>query len=314
MPIIRSARQRALAAGLLAAGLLYVLYVTVDPERRNLDDTVRAGAPGQFVRLSDGYTHYEVSGPSAAPIVVLAAGASVPYYIWDPTFAALTAAGFRVLRYDYYGRGFSDRPAIAYSQQVYVRQLGELLDALGFTHRVALAGLSMGASIVTSFAAVCPDRVGSIIYVDPAFRSPEPVPVVALVPWVWNFTSALVEEHLWAAEQLGDFRHPERYPDWPARYRVQMQYRGFRRARRSDLVVNARLDQTAELKQVGQHSRPVLVIWGKEDPSVSFDDSGALMKVMPRARLVAVEDAGHLPQIEQPGIVNAAIIDFLHRQ
>lgn len=35
-------------------------------------------------------------------------GFSVPYYIWEPTFAALVQAGLRVLRYDLYGRGYSD--------------------------------------------------------------------------------------------------------------------------------------------------------------------------------------------------------------
>jgi pimeloyl-ACP methyl ester carboxylesterase len=32
---------------------------------------------------------------------------------------------------------------------------------------------------------------------------------------------------------------------------------------------------------------------------------------MPRGRLVTVEDAGHLPQWEQPAIVNGAIVEFL---
>ena len=64
------------------------------------------------MRLSDGFTHYELGGPPTGHLVVLAAGFSVPYYIWDPTFSALTEAGVRVLRYDYYGRGFSDRPDV----------------------------------------------------------------------------------------------------------------------------------------------------------------------------------------------------------
>ena len=80
--------------------LSWGIYVYADPEQRELDDTARAEMPGQFVKLSDGYTHYEIAGPADRPVVVLAAGFSVPYYIWDPTFAALTAAGFRVLRYD----------------------------------------------------------------------------------------------------------------------------------------------------------------------------------------------------------------------
>ena len=102
---------------LLYGGIVFLLFLAVptavylafDPERLDLNDSARRSAPGQFARLADGYTHYEIGGPPDGRVVVLAAGATVPYYIWDPTFAALTAAGFRVLRYDYYGRGYSDR-------------------------------------------------------------------------------------------------------------------------------------------------------------------------------------------------------------
>jgi pimeloyl-ACP methyl ester carboxylesterase len=58
-------------------------------------------------------------------------------------------------------------------------------------------------------------------------------------------------------------------------------------------------------------TRPVLVIWGKQDPSVPFEASGPLLETLPRARLVTVEDSGHLPQWEQPAITHAALLEFL---
>ena len=156
-----------IAAVVALAGLSWALYVYADPEQRELDATVRARMPGQFAKLSDGYTHYELGGPAEGRVVVLAAGFSVPYYIWDPTFAALTAAGFRTLRYDYYGRGYSDRPAIPFNDDMYVRQLAELLYAAHITAPVDLAGISFGASLITSFADRHTDRVRSLIYFDP---------------------------------------------------------------------------------------------------------------------------------------------------
>ena len=54
------------------------LYVACDPERLDLDQSARNSAQGQFVRLSDGFTHYEIGGPPAGRLVVLAAGATVP--------------------------------------------------------------------------------------------------------------------------------------------------------------------------------------------------------------------------------------------
>ena len=287
------------------------LYWLADPEKLDLDDSVRRATPGNFARLTDGYTHYELGGPPAGHVVVLAAGFSVPYYIWDPTFAALTNAGFRVLRYDYYGRGFSDRPDLPYTQVFYVRQLDELLQSLKVTESIDLVGLSLGAGVVTSFADAFPDRVRSLIYMDPSFRMPGALPAFASMPRVWNFIVGSVAERGWADEQPSDFLHPERFPDWADRYRVQLQYRGFRRARLSELVANADLDQNEEIEEVGRHPRPVLVIWGKQDPSVPFDSNGPLLQAMPRARLVPVEDSGHLPQWEQPAVTHGAMIEFL---
>jgi len=290
------------------------LYLILDPERLDLDGAARASASSassQFVRLSDGYTHYQLAGPPAGRVVVLAAGATVPYYIWDPTFKALVDAGFRVLRYDYYGRGFSDRPNIPFTQELYVRQLRELLDAVHVNGAFDLGGLSFGGAVITSVAARFPDRVRSLVYVDPAFRMPQSLTAVESMPRVWNVMTAILDERGWADGQLGDFLHPERFPEWPDRYRVQLRYRGFRRARLADLQSNVDSDQREELQVVGREQRPVLVIWGKQDPNVPFELSASLMAVMPYARLLGVDQAGHLPQWEQPDIVQPAIISFL---
>jgi pimeloyl-ACP methyl ester carboxylesterase len=302
---------RVVPAGLLLITIASSVYRASDPERLELTAEVRASAPGSFVSLGDGFTHYELGGPPGARVVVLAAGATVPYYIWDPTFAALTGAGFRVLRYDYYGRGYSDRPDIAYTQELYVRQLARLLDALNIREPVDLAGLSFGGSVITSFADRYPQRVRSLVYVDPGFREPYSVEDIVQSKSAWDFITTVFEERTWAEGQLDDFLHPERFPDWPARYRVQLQYKGFRRARLSDLLSNAKVNQSAEILRVGRHPRPVLIFWGKQDANVPFENSATLLKVMPRAKLIAVEDAGHLPQWEQPEAVHSEWIRFL---
>jgi len=295
----------------LAAGLA-ALYRYSDPERLDLDDAVRRTTPGQFVRLTDGFTHYELGGPPTGRVVVLAAGFSVPYYIWDPTFTALTEAGFRVLRYDYYGRGYSDRPNIAYTQEMYVRQLTQLLDALKIREPVDLAGISFGGSLITSFSNRYPKRVRSLVFVDPGFREPYDVSDITGAKALWEFFTTVFDEDAWADGQLDDFLYPEKFPDWPDRYRVQLQYKGFRRAQLSEILSNANANQKDEIIRVGRHSRPVLVIWGKQDTNVPFENSNEVMKAFPRARLVAVDSAGHLPQWEQPEIVHSEWIRFLN--
>ncbi len=293
-------------------GLLWGIYAIWDPEQRTLDTLARAGMPGQFTQLADGYTHYELGGPENGPVVVLAAGFSVPYYIWDPTFKELTAAGFRVLRYDYFGRGYSDRPTIAFTDEMYVRQLHQLLDAVHINGSLGLVGISFGGSFITSFADKYPDRVAALVYFDPSIRRPYGLSLLEDLPPLWNYVTAVMDERAWATDQMGDFFHPERFPDWPQRYRDQLQYKGFRRARLSEIVTNATSDQFDQLVRVGQNSRPVLVIWGKQDMTVPFEESEEMMKVLPRGRLVAVESSGHLPQWERPDIVHPELISFLH--
>ena len=293
-------------------GLLWGVYAIWDPEQRILDASTRTSMPGQFAQLTDGYTHYELGGPENGPVVVLAAGFSVPYYIWDPTFKELTAAGFRVLRYDYFGRGYSDRPSIPFTDEMYVRQLQQLLDAVHVNRPFGLIGISFGGSLITSFADKYPDRVGALVYFDPSIRRPYGLSLLEDLPPLWNYVTAIMDERSWAADQMGDFFHPERFPDWPQKYRDQLQYKGFRRARLSEIVTNATSDQFDQLVRVGQNSRPVLVIWGKEDMTVNFEESEEMMKVLPQGHLVAVESSGHLPQWERPDIVHPELIRFLH--
>src|SRR5512138_1528004 len=143
-------------------------------ETRELNELTRKEASGSFVQLSDGFTHYELSNPDAEPTVVLAHGFSVPCFVYDPTFEFLTQAGFRVLRYDLFGRGFSDRPNTRYNIDLFVRQLADLLDALRFTRPVSLVGLSTGGPITAVFTARFPSRVNKLVLIDPVGAKPLP--------------------------------------------------------------------------------------------------------------------------------------------
>lgn len=108
--------------------------------------------------LSDGVTHYELGGPRDGNPIVLVDGFSVPYFIFDLTFDFLVNAGFRVLRYDSIGRGFSDKPNVDYDIHLFVRQLKDLLDALELK-QIDLVGLSMGGPITATFISKYPQYV-----------------------------------------------------------------------------------------------------------------------------------------------------------
>lgn len=56
---------------------------------------------------------------------------------------------------------------------------------------------------------------------------------------------------------------------------------------------------------------PALVLAGQSDPIVPVRRQEFLAGMMPQGRLVVIADAGHMPQLEQPETVTAALRDFL---
>lgn len=286
-------------------------YVARDPERATLDASARARAPGNFVRLSDGVTQYELVGPASGRTIVLLSGFSVPYYLWDPTRDALVANGYRVLRYNYYGRGFSDRPALRYDLATYDRQLTDLLDTLGIRKPVDVGGVSMGGVIAAEFADRHPDRTRSVILVDAAFGTQTRTPFPLAVPGAGEYLMTTVAAPGMAAGQLSDFLHPERHPDWAERYRVQMRYKGFLRSALGTTRGDVFKRSANTFTTLARSRIPILILWGKEDHTVPFTKSDTVRAAFPRAEFHAIDSAAHLPQIEQAAVVDSIVMRFL---
>ena len=63
--------------------------------------------------------------------------------------------------------------------------------------------------------------------------------------------------------------------------------------------------------RLGQVSVPVLVVWGRQDEILSPDYAQQFIDALPDARLVWVEACGHVPALEQPKQLLAAVEDFV---
>jgi pimeloyl-ACP methyl ester carboxylesterase len=285
-------------------------------ETKELNDLTRKEANGSFIQLSDGVTHYELSNPEAENTVVLVHGFSVPYFIYDPTFEFLTKSGFRVVRYDLFGRGFSDRPETPYNIDLFVRQLGDLLDALRFTRPVTLVGLSTGGPITTAFTALHPERVDKLVLIDPIGARPLPIlPVleVAALPIVGETIIGLLGSEGMVKNIASDFFERELVEEFRSQYFEQMHYKGFKQAILST-IRNHMLDSFIDYYQrVGQMDKPVLLFWGRNDTTVPFKHSDPLRKAIPNLEFHAIENCGHIPHYEKPEEVNPILLQFLQK-
>ena len=109
-----------------------------------MDEEARAHAPGDFLETSQGKIHYQWYGKADAPVIVMVHGFSTPGFIYRQNAEALAATGFRVLTFDHLGRGWSDRPQVQYNDELYERELLDVLDGLAVEGPIGLVGLSMG--------------------------------------------------------------------------------------------------------------------------------------------------------------------------
>ncbi|GHE01716.1 hypothetical protein U879_16230 [Defluviimonas sp. 20V17] len=288
--------------------------VLAEARRRPVDARARRQATGDFAELSDGLTYYQWRGPSRGPIVICVHGLTTPSYVWTPLAEALAQKGFRVLTYDLFGRGLSDRPAGPQDSDFFLRQLTELLADQQITSHFTLMGYSMGGAIATAFAARHPAAVNRLVLLAPAglghqlsrfFEFCRRVPVLGdgamLLLGGIAYRSGLDRPQQIATES----------PEIPARMRGEMGLRGSLRAVLSSqrhMLAESRDDDHRQLYRTGL---PMLAVWGEDDAIIPLATLGRLTQLNRTARQVCLPEADHFLPFTHPRQIMAALSDFL---
>ncbi len=283
-------------------------------EQNTLNVHTRACLTGKdFVPLSGGVAHFEWAGPENGPKVVLVHGFSSPMFIWDRTIEALAASGFRVLRYDLFGRGYSDRPRTCYNADLFVRQLLDLLDSQGVTGPIDIAGLSMGGAITVHFADRHPERVGKIVLCAPAGmmqlpRSSRLLLTPGLGEWILRaFGDRIIVNQM----PLGLSSDPEVLTAFMTAYGEQIRYKGYKRALLRTMRDFDMGHMDAVYQRVGRQQRRGLLVWGDRDTLVPYALHARIREYMPWLDLFTVPGGGHAAVYESAAVINPRVIAFL---
>ncbi|MHB8776228.1 MAG: alpha/beta fold hydrolase [Anaerolineales bacterium] len=282
-------------------------------ETKELNEAARREIGGSFLALPDGVTHYELSGPKEGIPVVLVHGFSVPSFIYDPTFEFLMEAGFRVLRYDLIGRGYSDKPSVHYDIHLFIKQLKDLLDALEMT-KVDLVGLSMGGPITAAFIEQYPHYVRRHVLIDPSGAKHVELSrllEIAKLPFIGELFVCLFGSDSMLKGIASDVFDPRLVETFQAKYKLQMQYKGFKRAILSTMrnrMLGSFLDTYL---QIGVMKKPTLIFWGENDRTTPFEDHKLLLQALPHAEFHPIENCSHIPHYEKTEIVNPILLEFL---
>lgn len=270
-------------------------------------------AGGDSAALEDGRISYQWHGPENGEKIVLSHGFATPKFVWQNTIPSLVAAGYRVLSYDHFGRGQSDRPLVNYDRNFYVRELQQLLDSLNITEPVNLIGYSMGGGNVTSFAAEHPKRVKQLILLAPAGFVPPYSGLMKLLamPFIgkWLLTLAGADsllEELHKASSKGIF-DAATLKDFEKQFYIK----GTPHALTSTLNHYPMSELNEDYRKVGLHGVKVTAIWGDDDDIVPIAGAEKMKQVVPQLELKVVAGAKHDFAYTQADIVNPIILEKL---
>ncbi len=299
---------------LLIAVCLIAAPFIVEHRRKPMDGIARAEAPGTFAELSRGTTHIHQMGPVRGPVIVCVHGLTTSEYVWGDIAANLIDIGFRVVTYDLYGRGYSDRPGGPQDAALFLEQLNDVLEAKGHSDSVILMGYSMGAAISVAFAAARPDKVDKLILVAPAGLSDatsgldrfvRDVPLVG--DWITLVLGAVLRKWRFSKKTETD---PKRAA-FAQKQLAESQYRGFLPAVLSSARHMLRDDQRPLHSALEDARVPTLALWGEEDSVIPLSALGAMTKANRSVIHHTVPGADHGLPYTHPEAVAKEVRAFL---
>ncbi|KIC22049.1 alpha/beta fold hydrolase [Leisingera sp. ANG-Vp] len=303
---------------LLSAVVLILIFAPLLRERlrKPMDAKARQTAPGEFAQLSGGLTHYRWSGPLRGPVAVCVHGLTTPSFVWDGVAKGLAAMGYRVLSYDLYGRGYSDRPAGLQDRAFFLAQLEELLEDQKVGEDFTLIGYSMGGAIATAFASAHPERVREIILLAPAGFGSSPdrlTRAVRQLPGVGDWLMQAVYPVLHIRGTNAERKLPSSVPGIAGLQQQELAYRGFIPAVLASLRGILNEDFTADHRRLHQAGVPVLAVWGQEDTVIPPNTAGRIAEHARSIRQEEIAGAGHgLPYTHTDQVLE--IISRNHRR
>ena len=154
------------------------LYFALDRENIDINE-FRLNSGYQEVNLSEGITSFKDIGDTNNKVIVLVHGATFGSLAYEEYVNVFLENNYRVITYDQYGRGYSDRVHTNVSIELMEKQLKELIKHCEIED-IILYGVSFGAAVVAKYAANNPENISFIGYQVPVINSAN-VPLLSII-------------------------------------------------------------------------------------------------------------------------------------
>jgi pimeloyl-ACP methyl ester carboxylesterase len=252
-----------------------------------------------------------IRGESAGfgvPVVFLHAGVA-DRRMWAEQMRALSSEGCHVVAYDRRGFGETETADEPFSHVV---DLEAVLDRLGL-NAVILVGCSAGGALAIDFALENPRRVVAMVLVSTWVSGAQPEMPDEVEDLEEQLAYAIETDNTSRANRiaaqlwLDGPTSPEGRVDGPVRdLFLEMNGKALEHPR----LTQEEPSDTA-MDHLGLINAPVLLVAGTLDGADTLERHDDLAEALPDALSVMIEDAAHLPNLEQPDEFNDALLQFI---
>jgi pimeloyl-ACP methyl ester carboxylesterase len=305
-------KSKILTTGLfvLAGGLAVVLVgpflVPVPPLEGTQPPEALADEDSQFIEINGLKTHVKKMG-QGEPVFVLLHGFGASLYSWNAVMEPFSEMG-TVIAYDRPAFGLTERPLTwegqnPYSSEAQVDSVIGLLDHYGVDQAI-LVGNSAGGTIAMQTALLHPERVSALVLVDPSVYSDggarswlRPLLATPQLRRLGPLAVRQIQKRGTEMLKLAWHNPALLEPQIIEQYQKPLQVDNWDKAL-WEFTLASRPGGLA--KRLGELNLPTLVISGDDDRIVPTEDSIRLAGELPKAELVVIPDAGHVPHEERP--------------
>ncbi|UZR98517.1 alpha/beta fold hydrolase [Chondrinema litorale] len=290
-------------------------YFVSKGETTLLNENVRQHLRGNFVRLSQGITHYELTGPSNGEIVLLFPGMTIPLFYWDDFIAYLHQQGLQTLAYSAYGRGYSDRVRAIYDIDLFVNQSIELLNTLGMNKVDHVIGTSLGALMAMEFLNRQVFPVKTLTLIGPAgLNTSEPLAAHIAKSKTMGKLFGTYLGHQSILKHLKLNVYSEKYKKKLLNMVADaFTFQGSVYAVLATLRSLPLINQQTAYNNISHLKIPTLLLWGKEDKIISVEHYPEALELLVPNEDHIIGQCGHMAAFECPEKVAQKFIPFIIR-
>jgi len=297
--------------GLAIVAVITAIALALAVNTAAVDSVTRAAAArsgGTIIDTDVLPANVKVEGDGPPIVLIHGFGAALDW--WDE-IAPEFAADHRVIRLDLIGHGGTEAPASGYTIERQAKLVAAVLDKLG-VDRAAVIGHSMGGEVATALAEASPEKIERLVLID---SPPKPEITfnlgtrLALMPVLGELLSRFTSDATIRRMLAQGFARGFPVPDEFVADVKQLTYTAFRTAHNDSIAFETEKPVVERLVAL-QAAPPLLVVFGSRDALVA-PESANLYEIVPGAKVVILDGAGHSPMVEAPKETLALIKDFL---